>query len=78
MINKDKFAQAKIKASETLSKTTAEGALSVIDRMEVKVQERLAKADALSELGSDTLEKQFKGIEGKSNLDSDLAALKAN
>src|SRR5215467_13266290 len=46
LIARDKAAQATTKANEILSKTTASGALSVIDRMETKVQEREAKAAA--------------------------------
>src|ERR1700677_1095753 len=50
LIARDKAAQATSKANEILSKTTASGAMSVIERMETKVQEREAKAQALSEL----------------------------
>ena len=44
--------------------------------METKVQEREAKAAALSELSGDTLEKQFKSFEGKGDVDMELLALK--
>lgn len=76
LINKDKYAQATGKANELLSKVTANGALSVMDRMEEKVQERLAKSEALAELSGDSLEKQFKSIEGKTDIEADLAAIK--
>lgn len=76
LIARDKAAQATSKANEILSKTTASGALSVMERMETRVQEREAKAAALSDLGGDTLDKQFKTYEGNSNVESELAALK--
>ena len=76
LIARDKAAQATSKANEILSKTTSSGAMSVIERMETKVQEKEARAAALSELGTDTLEKQIKNFEGKSDIDSELMALK--
>jgi len=78
LIARDKAAQANVKASEILAKTTANGALSVIDKMETKVQEREAKALALQDLSGDNLEKQFKSYEGKSDLDQELLALKGS
>jgi phage shock protein A len=76
LIARDKAAQATSKANEILSKTTASGALSVMEKMESKVQEREAKAAALAEIGGDTLDKQFKNFEGKTDIDSELLALK--
>jgi len=76
LIARDKAAQATGKANELLSKTTAYGTLSTIDRMEEKVQEREARSAALAELSGDHLEKQFKSIETKTDVDQDLAALK--
>jgi phage shock protein A len=76
LIARDKAAQATSKANEILSRTTASGALSVMERMETKVQEREAKAAALGELGGDQLDKQFKSFEGKADIDSELLALK--
>jgi phage shock protein A len=76
LIARDKAAQAQTKANEILSKTTASGALSVMERMENKVQEREAQAAALGEIGMDTLDKKFKDYEGKSDLDAELLELK--
>jgi phage shock protein A len=76
LIARDKAAQATSKANELLSKTNAYGTLSVMDRMETKVEEKEARAAALAELSGDNLEKQFKNIETKSDIDGDLAALK--
>jgi phage shock protein A len=77
LIARDKAAVATTKANEILSKTTASGALNVMERMETKVLEREAQAAALAEMGGgDSLEKQFKSTEGKADLDAELAALK--
>lgn len=76
LITRDKVAQATSKANEILSKTTASGALTVMERMENKVQEREAKAAALADMGMDSLDKQFKNYEGKTNVDQELLALK--
>ncbi|MGC8006381.1 PspA/IM30 family protein, partial [Salmonella enterica] len=40
LIARDKAAQATSKANEILSKTTTSGAMSVMERMETKVQEK--------------------------------------
>lgn len=76
LIARDKAAQATSKASEILSKTTAGGAMSVIEKMEQKVNEREAKAAALTELGGDQLDKKFKTFEGQSDIEAELMALK--
>ena len=76
LIARDKAAQATSKANEILSKTTSSGAMSVIERMETRVQEKEARAAALSELSSDSLEKQFKNFEGRTDVDMELLALK--
>lgn len=76
LIARDKAAQATSKANEILSKTTASGALSVMDKMESKVQEREARAAALSDLSGDSLEKQFKNLESHTDVDMELLALK--
>ena len=76
LIARDKAAQATSKANEILSKTTASGAMSVMEKMETKVQEREARAAALSEISGDTLEKQFKNLEHKTDVDMELLALK--
>jgi phage shock protein A len=76
LITRDKVAQATSKANEILSKTTASGALTVMERMENKVQEREAKAAALADMGMDSLDKQFKNFEGKTDVDQELLALK--
>jgi phage shock protein A len=76
LIARDKAAQATSRANEIMSKTTASGALSVIERMEQKVNERESKAAALAELGSDNLDTKFKSFEGQVDIEAELMALK--
>ena len=76
LIARDKAAQATTKANEIMSKTTANGAMSVIEKMEQKVSERESKAAALAELGGDSLDKKFKNFEGQVDIEAELMALK--
>lgn len=77
LIARDKAAQATSKANEILSKTNAQGASSIMERMELKVQENEAKAQALAELGRDNLDSAFASFEGASDIEMELLALKA-
>ena len=76
LIARDKAAQATSKANEILSKSSANGAMSVIEKMEQKVMERESHAAAMSELGSDQLDKKFKSFEGQVDIEAELMALK--
>ncbi len=76
LIARDKAAQATSKANEILSKTSTTGALSIMDRMEEKVGEKEARAAALAELGTDSLEDKFKDFEGDASIEMELLALK--
>lgn len=78
LIARDKAAQATSKANEILSKSSADGALSVMEKMEQKVLERESKAAALAELGSDQLDKKFKSFEGQVDIEAELMMLKGN
>jgi len=77
LIARDKAAQATSKANEILSKTNAQGASSIMERMELKVQENEAKAQALAELGRDNLDNAFASFEGASDIEMELLALKS-
>ncbi|MBN9394451.1 MAG: PspA/IM30 family protein [Candidatus Melainabacteria bacterium] len=78
LIARDKAAQATMKANEVLSRTSTNGALNVIDRMEQKIQDKEARSAALAELSGDSLEKQFKNFEGQADLEMELMALKGS
>lgn len=78
LIARDKAATATTKANEIISKTSANGAMSMIERMEQKVSEKESKAAALAELGGDTLDKKFKSFEGQVDIEHELAMLKGS
>lgn len=51
-------------------------ALDKLDRLEEKVDDRLAKADAMTKLEGDSLESRFKNLEQDTAVDAELAELK--
>jgi phage shock protein A len=51
-------------------------AMDKLDRLEEKVDDRLARADAMAKLEGDTLESKFRDLERDSEVDSELAELK--
>jgi phage shock protein A len=76
LIARDKAATATTRANQIISKTTTNGALSIVERMEQKVSEKESKAAALAELGTDTLDHKFKSFEGSVDIEAELMALK--
>ena len=56
-------------------KTVTNSAMSVMDRMEEKVQEREAKSAALAQMQSNNLDNQFRRLEGNSDVEAELAEL---
>jgi phage shock protein A len=51
-------------------------AIDKLDQLEEKVDDRLARADAMAKLEGDTLESKFRDLERDSEVDSELAELK--
>jgi phage shock protein A len=51
-------------------------AIDKLDRLEEKVDDRLARADAMAKLEGDTLDSKFRDLERDSEVDSELAELK--
>jgi phage shock protein A len=51
-------------------------ALDKLDQLEERVDDRLAKANAMAKLEGDTLENKFKNLERDTEVDSELAELK--
>lgn len=51
-------------------------AMDKLDQLEERVDDRLAKADAMAKLEGDTLESKFRDLERDSEVDSELAELK--
>ena len=52
------------------------GALDKLDQLEERVDDRLARADAMAKLEGDSLENKFKDLERDQEIDSELAELK--
>lgn len=52
------------------------GALDKLDQLEERVDDRLARADAMAKLESGTLESKFKDLERDQEIDAELAELK--
>jgi phage shock protein A len=69
------------KAEETMHKTLGSlsnsSATSEFERLQSRVEEREARAAAYSELSRDTLDDKFAALESESEVDRELAALKA-
>ena len=70
-------AKASQQINEMMGKINTKNALSAFERMEEKVNQLEARAEAMAELGMDDLEKQFAALEGGSQVDDQLASLKA-
>jgi len=51
-------------------------AMDKLDQLEERVDDRLAKADAMAKIEGDTLENKFRDLERDSEVDSELAELK--
>ncbi len=72
--------QNRAKTQETLQQTTRNlgrvTAMDKLDMLESRVDDRLAKAEALAELETDTLENQFRKLEAESGVDAELEELK--
>ncbi|MEO0307311.1 MAG: PspA/IM30 family protein, partial [Gloeomargarita sp. GMQP_bins_120] len=70
-------AKATEQVNQVLGKVGTSGAMAAFERMEEKVLIQEAKAQAVGELAGDTLEEQFKLLEGNTDLEAELQALKA-
>lgn len=77
-IARARSAQASQRLNEMLGNVGTRDAMAAFERMEDKVLRMEAQAEAVAELnvGSD-LDRRFKALESNSNVDADLAALKA-
>jgi phage shock protein A len=68
------------RTQEALQRTAASigqlSALDKLDKLEEKVDDRLARADAMAKLENDSLEARFKDLDKEQAVDSELAELK--
>ena len=80
LIARQKRANAQKQIHETMAGMKDSGAFDTFDRMEQKVGDMEARADAAAEMADferDPLEDEFAALEKNDNVDDDLAALKA-
>jgi phage shock protein A len=77
LIARSRRAQAETHIRSTLSGIDTSGALASFERMEDKVDQQEARAAALGELESDSVEERFAALETGSEVDRQLAELKA-
>ncbi|NET42244.1 PspA/IM30 family protein [Okeania sp. SIO2B3] len=76
-IARARSAKASEKLNEILGTVNTGNALSAFDRMEEKVMQLEAKSEAIAELGTDSLEKQFASFEEGNDIEAELEAMKA-
>ncbi len=76
-IARARSAQASEKLNQMLGNMGTGTALAAFERMEEKVMQLEARSEAMAELGSDDLEKQFAALEGGKSVDAELEAMKA-
>jgi phage shock protein A len=77
-IARARSAQASQKINQMLGNVGTSSALSAFERMEEKVLQLEAQSEALQELGTDELEKRYAALEAGDEIDTELAAMKAN
>lgn len=77
LIARKRAAQAKIQVNKTMSGLPKLDAASEIDRFDRKIRSEEARAEALEELGQDSLESQFADLEADAGVEDELAAIKA-
>ncbi|GAB4349342.1 MAG: PspA/IM30 family protein [Cyanophyceae cyanobacterium] len=71
-------AKANEQLQSTISSMNTGSAMAAFERMEEKVLEMEARSQAAAELGGVNLENQFAALESGSDVDDELAAMKAN
>ncbi|NES96286.1 MAG: PspA/IM30 family protein [Desertifilum sp. SIO1I2] len=76
-IARARSAKASQQINEMMGKLNPQGSLAAFDRMEEKVHQLEARAEAWTSLETDDLEKSFAALEGGSQVDAELATMKA-
>jgi len=77
-IARARSAQAAAKMNEMLDRFHPSGTINAFERMEEKVLQLEARSEAISQLGSNELEKKFAALESGNDIDTELAGLKQN
>ena len=76
-IARARSAKASERLQEMMGNLNTGSALSAFERMEEKVMQLESRSEAIAELGTNDLEKRFLSLEGAEDVDSELAAMKA-
>lgn len=76
-IARARSAKASQQINEMMGRVGPSGAISAFERMEEKVLSLEAQSEALAELASDDLTKQFAALESGNDVEDELAAMKA-
>lgn len=76
LIAKARSAKASQQINEMLGRSTTGGAMAAMDRMEEKVLQLEAQAEAVADLGSDDLERRIASLGEADEVEAELAALK--
>ncbi|WP_414527734.1 PspA/IM30 family protein [Nodularia chucula] len=69
-------AEASVRLQDMLDTGSATSSLSAFERMEDKVLQIEAQSEAIAQMGTDDLQKQFDSLEAGGDIDSELAAMK--
>ncbi|MGD1897565.1 MAG: PspA/IM30 family protein [Phormidesmis sp.] len=75
-IARARAAQSSVRLNEMMM-NNAPGGLGAFEKMEARVLDLEAQAQATAELGTDSIEHQFSQLESEGNIDSQLSELKA-
>ena len=70
-------ARASERLHEVMGNMKSGGSLNAFERMEEKVMQLEAQSDAIADLGTSEIEKKFRALESGTDLDVELAELKA-
>ncbi|MGJ3252652.1 MAG: PspA/IM30 family protein [Elainellaceae cyanobacterium] len=76
-IARARSAKASQQLNEMMGGLGTGNALAAFERMEEKVNELEARSEAIAELGSNDLEKQFQALESGGDIDDELAAMRS-
>ena len=77
LIARSKAAKANAEIQQTLSGVNTSGSMAAFELMESKVLDMEARSQAIGELGGTGIEEQFAKLESASDVDDELAILKA-
>lgn len=78
LIARQRRAQAQVKVAESLSEFSPMDPTADLDRMERKIRGKEAKAAALTELGDESFDAQFRELDVDSDIEMELALLKGD